>query len=105
MLSTLLGSLLCAVMPSLDPLTVQVGSEPMDVGITITATQFRARSYSAVPHLFVFREMQTGRKHNMQTMDHSLLTLYQRGDITYDVAVSSAREPNTIRTRATGAPR
>jgi twitching motility protein PilT len=53
----------------------------------------------------LFSEMQTGRKFNMQTMDHSLLTLYQRGDITYDVAVSNAREPNTIRTRAAGTPR
>lgn len=48
----------------------------------------------------LFSEMQTGRKHNMQTMDHCLLSLYQRGDITYDAAVSNAREPNSIRTRA-----
>ena len=48
----------------------------------------------------LFSEMQTGRKYNMQTMDHSLLTLYQRGDITYDAAVSNAREPNTLRTRS-----
>jgi twitching motility protein PilT len=53
----------------------------------------------------LFSEMQTGRKHGMQTMDHSLLTLYQRGDITYDVAVSNAREPNSIRNRASGVPR
>lgn len=61
MFSSLLGSLFLAALPSIDPLTVQAGSEPMDVGITITTTQFRARSYSAVPHLFVFRETQTGR--------------------------------------------
>jgi twitching motility protein PilT len=53
----------------------------------------------------LFSEMQTGRKHSMQTMDHALLTLYQRGEITYDVAVSHAREPNTIRNRATGTTR
>jgi twitching motility protein PilT len=50
----------------------------------------------------LFSEMQTGRKHSMQTMDASLLALYQRGDITYDVALSSARDPNTIRNRSTG---
>lgn len=50
----------------------------------------------------LFSEMQTGRKHNMQTMDHCLLALYQRGEITYDVAVSHAREPQTIRNRAAG---
>jgi twitching motility protein PilT len=53
----------------------------------------------------LFSEMQTGRKHGMQTMDHALLTLYQRGDITYDVAISNAREPNAIRNRAAGTPR
>jgi twitching motility protein PilT len=47
----------------------------------------------------LFSEMQTGRKHNMQTMDQCLLNLYQRGDITYDVAVSHAREPSSIRNR------
>jgi twitching motility protein PilT len=45
----------------------------------------------------LYSEMQSGRKHQMQTMDHSLLTLYQQGLITYDVAVSNAREPDTIR--------
>jgi twitching motility protein PilT len=50
-------------------------------------------------HLLM-NEMQTGRKHNMQTMDHALLSLYQRGEITFDVAISNAREPETIRTRA-----
>jgi twitching motility protein PilT len=48
----------------------------------------------------LFSEMQTGRKHQMQTMDNALLALYQRGEITYDTAVSNAREPETIRTRA-----
>jgi hypothetical protein len=32
-------------------------------------------------------------------MDQCLLNLYQRGDITYDVAVSHAREPAMIRNR------
>jgi Tfp pilus assembly ATPase PilU len=41
----------------------------------------------------------------MQTMDQCLLNLYQRGDITYDVAVSHAREPQAIRHRAAGSPR
>jgi len=35
--------------------------------------------------------MQMGRKHQMQTMDQDLLEIYQRGEITYDVAVSNAR--------------
>lgn len=45
----------------------------------------------------IYSEMQTGRKHQMQTMDNSLLDLYQRGEITYDTALSNAREPSYIR--------
>ncbi|MGC8643923.1 MAG: type IV pilus twitching motility protein PilT [Isosphaeraceae bacterium] len=45
-------------------------------------------------------EMQMGRKHQMQTMDSVLAELYQRGDITYDVAVSNARDPEAMRKRS-----
>jgi twitching motility protein PilT len=48
------------------------------------------------PHL-IYSEMQTGRKYQMHTMDQSLLELYQRGEITYDLALSNAREPGTIK--------
>jgi twitching motility protein PilT len=51
------------------------------------------------PHL-LYSEMQTGRKHHMQTMDHALLDLYQRGEITYDAAVSNAREAQFIQHKA-----
>ena len=47
----------------------------------------------------LYSEMQTGRKLQMQTMDSALLELYQKGEITYDVALSHAREPNFIRHR------
>jgi twitching motility protein PilT len=50
----------------------------------------------------LFSEIQMGRKLHMQTMDMVLLNLYQRGDISYDVAISSAREPNAIRERTAG---
>lgn len=45
----------------------------------------------------LYTDIQTGRKYKMQTMDQELLNLYQKGEITYDVAVSNAREPNYIR--------
>ncbi|MCA9112385.1 MAG: Flp pilus assembly complex ATPase component TadA [Planctomycetaceae bacterium] len=48
------------------------------------------------PHM-LYSEWQTGRKHEMRTMDQWLIALYQRGDITYDADVSNAREPNSIR--------
>jgi twitching motility protein PilT len=47
----------------------------------------------------LYSEMQTGRKLQMQTMDSVLLELYQRGEITYDMALSNARERDFIRRR------
>jgi twitching motility protein PilT len=47
----------------------------------------------------LYSEMQTGRKLQMQTMDSALLELYQKGEITYDVALSHAREPDFLRRR------
>jgi twitching motility protein PilT len=47
----------------------------------------------------LYSEMQTGGKLQMQTMDSALLELYQKGEITYDVALSHAREPNNLRHR------
>jgi twitching motility protein PilT len=49
----------------------------------------------------LYSEIQVGRRQQMQTMDAALLDLYQRGEITYDIALSYAREPNAIR-HATG---
>lgn len=51
---------------------------------------------------FIHSEIQTGRKHDMQTMDNSLLELYQRADITYDVCLSNARDQEYMRTRTSG---
>jgi twitching motility protein PilT len=45
----------------------------------------------------ILNEIQTGRKYQMQLMDSALSELYQRGEITYDMAVSCAREPNQFR--------
>jgi twitching motility protein PilT len=61
----------------------------------------RKRSRDGEPHM-LFSDMQIGRKHQMQTLDPSLLDLYQRGEIGYDVAISNAREPESIRQRSTG---
>jgi twitching motility protein PilT len=45
----------------------------------------------------IYSEMQTGRKYGMKTMDASLIELYQKGEITYDVAISNARDPAQFR--------
>ena len=72
--------------------------------VCIATPAVRKRIREGEPHL-LFSEMQMGRKHQMQTLDGSLLELYQRGEISYDVALSNAREPESIRQRATGASR
>ena len=48
----------------------------------------------------LYSQIQAGRKHGMQTMDHALQELYQTGTITYDVAVTNAREPDQMRLKA-----
>lgn len=45
----------------------------------------------------IYSVIQTGRKLHMQTMDNALTELYQRGEISYDIAVSNAKEPTYIR--------
>jgi twitching motility protein PilT len=66
--------------------------------VCIATPAVRKRIREGEPHL-IFSEMQMGRKHQMQTMDNALLDFYQRGEITYDIAMSNAREPETIRQR------
>jgi twitching motility protein PilT len=47
-------------------------------------------------HLMI-NEIQMGKKFQMQSMDMALLDLYQRGEISYDAAVSCARDQNQFR--------
>ena len=67
--------------------------------ICVATPAIRKNIRSGDSHL-LFNELQTGKKHQMQTMDASLLDLYQRGEISYDVAVSAAREPTAFKHRS-----
>ena len=69
--------------------------------ICIATPPIRKFIRSGESHL-LFNELQTGRRAQMQTMDAALLELYQKGDITYDTAMSAARDPTVIRHRAAG---
>ncbi len=64
MLFSFLAPLVCAAVPALDPLDFQaaaaLGRAPIVAGIHVTATQFRARNFSSVPQLFVFKETSGG---------------------------------------------
>ena len=48
----------------------------------------------------LYSELQAGRKFGMVTMDHALLELYQKGDITYDTALTAARDPQSLQARS-----
>lgn len=47
----------------------------------------------------LLHEVQTGRRHGMQSLDQSLLALYQRAEISYDPCLTNARDPDFIRER------
>ena len=66
--------------------------------VLITTSAVRNHIRERKEHV-LYSEMQTGRKSQMQPMDSALLELYQKGEITYDVALSHAREPDFIRHR------
>lgn len=66
--------------------------------ICIASMAVRNHIREREPHQ-IYSVMQVGRKLGMQTMDQSLLELYQRGEISYDIAVSNAREPETIKSK------
>jgi twitching motility protein PilT len=69
--------------------------------VLIATSPVRKQIRDGNPHL-LHNEMQLGRKHKMQTMDAVLLDLYQRGEITYDAAISNARDPNFLKHRSAG---
>ncbi|HZZ41759.1 MAG TPA: PilT/PilU family type 4a pilus ATPase [Tepidisphaeraceae bacterium] len=64
--------------------------------ICIATPAIRSRIREGDTHMLL-SEIQTGKKHQMQTMDSCLLELYQKGEITYDTALTSARDPNLIK--------
>jgi twitching motility protein PilT len=72
--------------------------------ICVATPAVRKRIREGEPHL-LFSEMQMGRKYQMQTLDGALVELYQRGEVSYDVTISNARDPDTVRQRSAGAPR
>lgn len=86
------------VAPNLLPLASGQG-QVLATEICIVTNAIRNHIRERTVHQ-IYSEMQTGRKHQMQTMDGALLDLYQRGEITYDAALSNAREPSHIQHKA-----
>jgi len=94
----LANSLLAIIAQKLLPRADGRGCVPAcEVCIATPAVRHHIREQQ--PHL-LYSEMQTGRRLRMQTMDSALRDLYERGEITYDVALSNAREPESLRHQA-----
>ncbi len=66
--------------------------------VLVANTAVRSHIRERKEHL-CYSELQTGRKQQMQTMDSALLELYQRGEISYDVGLTNARDPAYFRQR------
>lgn len=66
--------------------------------VAIATPAARKHIRDGFPHLLV-SEIQMGRKHKMQSMDAQLLELYQKGIISFDTALSNARDQQIIRKR------
>ncbi len=47
----------------------------------------------------IYNDIQSGLRSKMQLMDLSLLELYEKGDITYDMALNNARDPKMLQNR------
>jgi twitching motility protein PilT len=67
--------------------------------ICIATQAVRSHIREGHPHM-LFSEIQIGRKHQMVTMDAALMELYQAGDITYDAAITAARDSTKFRKSA-----
>jgi twitching motility protein PilT len=96
-LSNSLQAIFCQrLLPKSDGKGVVLASE-----ICIANQAIRRHIREATPHM-IFSEMQTGKKLKMQTMDNDLITLYQKGEITYDTALTNAKDPNLMKHKGAG---
>ncbi len=66
--------------------------------VCITTAAIRKHIRDGAPHQIV-SEIQAGKKLQMRTLDEHLMNLYNKGEITYDIALSHARDANSFRLR------
>lgn len=77
------------------------GKRVLAMEVCIATPAIRKHLREQQPHLLL-SEIQMGRRYQMQAMDSSLLELYQRAEISYDVCLSNARDQEFIRKKADG---
>ena len=77
------------------------GKRVLAMEVCIATPAIRKHLREQQPHLLL-TEIQMGRRYQMQSFDNSLLELYQRAEITYDVCLSNARDQEYVRKKANG---
>ncbi len=68
------------------------------VEIMVATSAIRNMIREAKTHQ-IYTAMQTGHKYGMQTMDESLVDLYQLGRVSYETALSRAMDPQDLKNR------
>jgi twitching motility protein PilT len=71
--------------------------------VCVSNAAIRKHIRDGQPH-HIMSEIQSGKKLGMRSMDECLLTMYQKGEITFDTALSHARDPASMRQRTTKEP-
>ncbi|MCK4267547.1 MAG: Flp pilus assembly complex ATPase component TadA, partial [Actinomycetia bacterium] len=91
----LASSLQCVVSQQLLP-SIESGGRVVASELLIPTPGIRNMIREAKTHQ-ISNAMQTGQKYGMQTMDNSLATLYRKGKISLDVALSQAVDPQEVK--------
>ncbi len=91
----LASSLQCVVSQQLLP-SIESSGRVVASELLIPTPGIRNMIREAKTHQ-ISNAMQTGQKYGMQTMDNSLATLYRKGKISLDVALSQAVDPQEVK--------
>jgi len=95
----LLANTICGVVSQ--QLLPRAGGKGMVLGAEVLIETQAVRHHireNTLHHLY--SEMQAGRKFGMQTLDHALEQLYQKGEITYDTAKCLSKNSDGLKLRA-----
>jgi twitching motility protein PilT len=74
------------------------GGQVMACEVCIATAAVRNHIREGQSH-HIISEIQSGRKHQMRTLDDCLVAMYQKGEISFDTAFSNSRDPAAFRLR------
>ena len=91
----LAASLQCVVAQQLLP-TIDGTGRAVAAELLLPTPGIRNMIREAKTHQ-IYNAMQTGQKYGMQTMDHSLATLYRKGKVSFEMALAQAVDPQEVK--------